>query len=65
MGQLRDLLGLHMEKVPAEFIEKIVAYSEHAGSITPIAAVIGIATIAIVFLWPRVTQRVPGSWWPS
>jgi sulfate permease, SulP family len=61
MGQLRDLLGLHMEKVPAEFIEKIVAYSEHAGSITPIAAGIGIATIAIVFLWPRVTQRVPGS----
>ncbi len=60
-GQVRDLLGLTMEKVPAEFIEKIVAYSEHAGSITPIAAGIGIATIAIVFLWPRVTQRVPGS----
>jgi SulP family sulfate permease len=60
-GQVRDLLGLHMEKVPAEFIEKIVAYSEHAGSITPVATVIGIVTIAIVFLWPRVTQRVPGS----
>jgi SulP family sulfate permease len=60
-GQIRDLLGLHMEKVPAEFIEKIVAYSEHAGSITPVATVIGIATIVIVFLWPRVTQRVPGS----
>jgi len=60
-GQVRDLLGLPMEKVPAEFIEKIVAYSEHVGSITPLAAVIGIATIAIVFLWPRVTQRVPGS----
>jgi SulP family sulfate permease len=60
-GQVRDLLGLHMEKVPAEFIEKIIAYSEHIGSITPVAALIGIATIAIVFLWPRVTQRVPGS----
>jgi SulP family sulfate permease len=60
-GQVRDLLGLHMEKVPAEFIEKIVAYSEHAGSIAPIATVIGIATIVVVFLWPRVTQRVPGS----
>ena len=60
-GQVRDLLGLHMKTVPAEFIEKIVAYSEHAGSITPLAAVIGIATIAIVFLWPRVTQRIPGS----
>ena len=61
IGQVRDLLGLHMEKVPAEFIEKIIAYSEHIGSITPVAALIGIATIAIVFLWPRVTQRVPGS----
>jgi SulP family sulfate permease len=60
-GQVRDLLGLSMEKVPAEFIEKIVAYSEHAGSITPVAVVIGIATIVIVFLWPRITQRVPGS----
>jgi SulP family sulfate permease len=61
IGQFRDLLGLQMEKVPAEFIEKIVAYSEHIGSINPAAAGIGIATIAIVFLWPRVTQRVPGS----
>jgi SulP family sulfate permease len=61
IGQVRDLLGLQMEKVPAEFIEKIVAYSEHIGSINPAAAGIGIATIAIVFLWPRVTQRVPGS----
>lgn len=60
-GQVRDLFGLHMEKVPAEFIEKIIAYSEHAGSITPVATVIGIVTIAIVFLWPRVTQRIPGS----
>jgi len=61
IGQVRDLLGLHMEKVPAEFIEKIIAYSEHIGSIAPVAAGIGIATIAIVFLWPRVTQRIPGS----
>jgi SulP family sulfate permease len=60
-GQVRDLLGLNMEKVPAEFLEKIVAYSEHAGSISLSATMIGIATIAIVFLWPRVTQRVPGS----
>ena len=59
-GQVRDLLGLHMEKVPAEFIEKVVAYSKHAGSVAPIAAMIGIATVVIVFLWPWATQRVPG-----
>jgi len=60
-GQIRDLLGLQMEKVPAEFIEKLVAYSEHIGTITPAAGTLGIATIVIVFLWPRVTHRVPGS----
>ena len=60
-GQLRDFFGLHMEKVPAEFIEKVRAYAEHAGTITPAAAGIGILTLVIVMLWPRVTKRVPGS----
>jgi SulP family sulfate permease len=50
-----------MEKVPADFIEKIKAYSEHIGSITPAAALIGILTIAVIVLWPRVTRRIPGS----
>lgn len=61
VGQLRDFLGLHMEKVPSEFIEKIEAYGEHVGSVTPAAAGIGLLTIVIVALWPRVTKRIPGS----
>jgi SulP family sulfate permease len=60
-GQVRDLFGLQMEKVPAEFIEKLIAYGEHVGSISWAATALGLATIVIVFLWPRVTQRIPGS----
>jgi SulP family sulfate permease len=60
-GQIRDFLGLHMEKVPAEFVEKVGEYITHAGTISPAAAVLGFLTIAIVALWPRVTRRVPGS----
>ncbi|HEX9007075.1 MAG TPA: SulP family inorganic anion transporter, partial [Bacteroidota bacterium] len=60
-GQIRDFLGLHMEKVPAEFVEKVEAYARHANTITPAAAVIGILTLLIVVYWPRVTKRVPGS----
>lgn len=60
-GQLRDFLGLRMEKVPAEFLEKVWAYAEHVGTITPAAAGIGLLTIVIVVFWPRVTRRVPGS----
>src|SRR5512146_753874 len=61
MGQVRDLLGLHMEKVPAEFVDKVEAYIEHGSTITPAAAFLGVLTIVIVALWPRVTKRVPGS----
>src|SRR5512142_869825 len=61
MGQVRDLLGLQMEKVPAEFVDKVEAYIEHASTITPAAAVLGLLTVMIVVFWPRVTRRVPGS----
>ncbi len=61
MGQVRDFLGLRMEQVPAEFAEKVQEYARHAGSITPAAAILGLLTILIIVLWPRVTRRVPGS----
>jgi len=60
-GQLRDLLGLQLEKVPSEFLEKLSAYAEHLGSLSPVAAGIGLLTIVVIRLWPRVTHRIPGS----
>jgi SulP family sulfate permease len=60
-GQVRDFLGLRMETVPAEFVEKVEAFIQHAGSVTPAAAAIGLLTLLIVVFWPRVTRRVPGS----
>jgi len=60
-GQLRDLFGLQMEHVPAEFLEKWPAYAAHIDSINPWALGLGGATIAIILLWPRVTRKIPGS----
>ncbi len=34
VGQVRDFFGLQMEKVPAEFSEKVAAFAEHVGSST-------------------------------
>ena len=59
--QIRDFFGLDMAAPPAEFHEKILAYAEHAGSINLSALGLGAAALAIIFLWPRVTRRVPGS----
>jgi len=61
VGQVRDFFGLQMEKVPAEFPEKVAAFAEHFGSLNPLAAVIAVVTVLIILFWPRLTHRVPGS----
>jgi SulP family sulfate permease len=60
VSQIRDLLGLDMPAVPADFFDKLAAYGEHIGSWNPYALALGMLTAALVLLWPRVTRRVPG-----
>ena len=59
-SQVKDLLGLRMGVVPADFIGKWQAYVAHAGDVTPAALGIGLATFAIVVYWPRLSRRIPG-----
>ncbi len=61
VGQLRDFFGLQMEKVPAEFPEKVAAFAEHFASFSPWAAMVATATMLIILFWPRLTHRIPGS----
>ncbi len=58
-AQLRDLFGLDLPHVPADFIEKFGAYAASAASWNPWAFAVGLATLAILIAWPRVTPRVP------
>ena len=57
--QLRDALGLRMADPPAELIERIGAYMDHAGTVNPYAAGITLFTLLILAFWPRVSHRVP------
>lgn len=59
-SQVKDLLGLRMGTVPAEFVEKWRAYAEHAGTAAPAAAAVAAATVAVILLWPKVNRRIPG-----
>lgn len=61
VSQIRDLLGLDMESVPVDFVEKILAYGESLSTIGGTAASVGMAAILITVLWPRITHRIPGS----
>ncbi len=59
--QINDLLGLGIENVPADFIDKWAIYGENIFSFNPWAFGIGIVTIAIILWMPRVSKKVPGS----
>lgn len=59
VGQIKDLLGLEMGDVPADFIEKWVAYAEHIGSVSPMAVLVSVFTLGVVLFWPRINRRVP------
>jgi SulP family sulfate permease len=60
-GQIRDFLGLRMESVPAGFVEKWIAFSRSAHTVSPSAVLVGVAALAIMMVWPRITHRIPGS----
>jgi sulfate permease, SulP family len=59
-SQVKDLLGLRMGAVPAEFIDKWRAIGAHLDAVNPQAIAISALAIAIILLWPRVNRRIPG-----
>jgi SulP family sulfate permease len=60
-SEIKDLLGLHMGSVPADFIRKWIAYGQHLSSVNLYALAIGGSTLLVVFLWPKITHKVPGA----
>ena len=59
-GQIKDFLGLRMETLPADFVGRWRAYAGNASAVEPAAIGVGVATLAILILWPRVSRRLPG-----
>ena len=60
-SQVKDFLGLQMDAVPADFIEKWHAYFLHINSTNVYAISIAMVSILIIILWPKITEKVPGS----
>jgi SulP family sulfate permease len=59
-GEIKDALGLHMGAVPAQFVERFASYAQHFTTINAAATGLGVASIAIIAVWPRVSRRIPG-----
>ena len=59
--QVNDLFGLGIESVPSEFFAKWGAYFSHFSNTNLYALLIGLITIIISFLWPKINKKIPGS----
>jgi SulP family sulfate permease len=59
-SQIRDFLGVRIDTVPAGFVEKWVALVRHGSSISIESLWVGLGSLLIIILWPRVTTRIPG-----
>ncbi len=53
VSQIKDLLGLRIDKVPADFFAQAHAIATHAGEINPAALGLGAACFAGLLLWSR------------
>ncbi|MSU65826.1 MAG: STAS domain-containing protein [Opitutus sp.] len=60
--QVKDFFGLHLDNVPADFVEKMVAFGRALPSTNWPTLAVGVASLAIVGFWPAAwARRVPGS----
>ena len=54
--QVKDLLGMQMDSVPSDFIEKWGAYIYNIGNIDPWSALVGIVSVALIASWPLLAR---------
>jgi len=59
--QVKDALGLDIEKLPADFFEKWQVYFDHIGNINFYALSLTIATILITINFKKINSKIPGS----
>jgi SulP family sulfate permease len=72
LAQLRDFLGLHIERMPANLLSQISVLWEARASLNWQALVLATASLALIFIWPKTylpeharwrqwAARVPGT----
>lgn len=58
-GQLKDFLGLTVDSVPSEFLDKMVCFGKHFHTINVMAFAIGLLALFIHIIWPIILRFLP------
>jgi SulP family sulfate permease len=60
LSQVKDLLGLHMGAVPADFLARLGAYGQHLGDWNAVAAAVALGSVALIVAVRRWRPAWPG-----
>lgn len=60
-SQVKDFLGLHVEKLPSGFVEKWGVILSNISTYNLSALMIGVVSILIIIVWQRFDFKIPGS----
>lgn len=59
--QIKDLFGLQMQVVPADFVDKWIAYFQNFSSTNLWALGIGLLSIVVIIFGGKLIKKIPGS----
>lgn len=60
ISQIKDALGLEIDRLPGEFVERWRAYAEHIDTINPASVVLVVAGVALIVALRRWRPHWPG-----
>ena len=63
IGQIKDFFGMKylVEEAPIETLEKVEALIKSVSTVNVQALIVGVVCLAILIVWPKITEVVPGS----
>lgn len=59
--QVKDLFGLTIDNIPADFIEKWMCYFNHFSTIDLWSTIVGVLSVVVIAISPKFTRVIPGS----
>jgi sulfate permease, SulP family len=60
LSQIKDLFGLHMGSVPAEFFERLAAYAQHFNAFNAQAVALALGSLVLIIVLRRWRPTWPG-----
>ncbi len=61
-SQIRDALGLEIEKIPGDFFSQIKAFALHLDTANPHAIILFVVSLCTIVLWPKLINPLVKKW---